>query len=85
MLLIILLQITVMATAQSRGLVALFKRGWNEIPEIIGSSFMALVGIGLGVTALYNYYSKDGDNRRHKLEYTVVRHDSPEAARVRKD
>jgi len=74
-----------MATAPSRGLVGLFKRGWIEIPEVMGSGVMALIGVGLGVTALSIYYSKDGDNRRYKDEYTVIRHDDPQAARVRKD
>uniref|UniRef100_A0A182W138 Uncharacterized protein n=1 Tax=Anopheles minimus TaxID=112268 RepID=A0A182W138_9DIPT len=55
----------------SRGLSALFKRGWNEIPEVVGSSVIALVGIGLSVVGLTNYYRKDADNRRYKL--TVVR------------
>lgn len=75
-----------MAAAQGgKGLVGLFKQGWNEIPEIIGSGFMALIGIGLGVTGLYNYHQKDGDNRKYKFEYTVIRHDDPRAANVRKD
>lgn len=74
-----------MAVAPGRGLVALFKRGWNEIPEIIGSSFMALIGLGLSAYTLHDYYAKDGDNRKHKFEYTVIRHDDPLAARVRRD
>lgn len=74
-----------MSAAPSRGLVGLFKRGWNEIPEIIGSSFMALIGLGLTGLALQTYYSKDADNRKHKLQYTVIRDDDPWAARVRRD
>jgi len=46
------------------------KKGWDEIPEVIASSVLALVGLGLGGIGLYNYYAKDGDNRRYKLEYT---------------
>lgn len=71
-----------MAVAKG-GLGALFKRGWNEIPEVIGSTFMAVIGMGLMGAALVTYYNKDGDNRKHKLEYTVIRHDDPRAARVR--
>jgi len=70
-------------TAAKGGFGALFKRGWNEIPEVIGSTFMAFIGIGLTGAALVNYYNKDGDNRKHKLEYTVIRHDDPRAAKVR--
>lgn len=72
-----------MATAARGGLVALFKRGWNEIPEVIGSSFMALIGLGLMGAGYAVYVSKDGDNRKHKLDYIVIRHDDPKAARVR--
>lgn len=74
-----------MAAASNRGLVALFKRGWNEIPEIIGSSFMALIGLGFMGTALKVYYDKDADFRKHKLEYTVIRHDDPLAKRYKYD
>ncbi|KAJ8934638.1 hypothetical protein NQ314_013237 [Rhamnusium bicolor] len=74
-----------MATAPSKGLVALFKRGWHEIPEVVGSCFMGLGGIGIGIYAVYTYYKKDGDNRRYREWYTVIRHDDPKAARVRTD
>ena len=47
----------------------LFKKGWNEIPEVIGSTFMALIGVGMGVVGAYNYYAKDGDNKKYKTEY----------------
>lgn len=74
------------ASAQaSRGLTALFKRGWNEIPEVIGSSVMAVIGIGLTLVGLTNYYRKDSDNRRYKLDYVVMRPEDPRAARIRKD
>lgn len=68
-----------------RGAVALLKQGWNEIPEVVGSSVVALVGIGLAGIGLYNYYSKDGDNRRYKMSYVVMRPEDPRAASVRKD
>ncbi|KAF5288028.1 hypothetical protein FQA39_LY15557 [Lamprigera yunnana] len=72
-----------MAAVPKKGIVALFKRGWNEIPEVIGSSFMGLIGIGIMITAATMYYKKDGNNRKHKLEYTVIRPDDPRAAKVR--
>lgn len=72
-----------MAAVRSGGLVGLFKRGWNEIPEVIGSTFMGLIGLGLMGTALTNYYKKDGDNRKYKFDYVVIRHDDPKAAKVR--
>ncbi|EAT48534.1 AAEL000458-PA [Aedes aegypti] len=69
----------------SRGLTALFKRGWNEIPEVVGSSAMALVGIGLTLVGLSNYYRKDSDNRRYKMDYVVMRPEDPRAAKIRTD
>lgn len=75
-----------MAAAPARkGLAGLLKQGWNEIPEVIGSSAVALVGVVLGVAGAVNYYSKDGDNRRYKSTYVVIRPDDPRAAKVRTD
>lgn len=74
------------ANAQaSRGLVALFKRGWNEIPEVVGSSVMAVIGIGLAGIGLVRYYANDGDNRKYKSSYIVMRPDDPRAIKVHKD
>lgn len=67
------------------GLSALIKRGWNEIPEVIGSSVIAIIGLGLAGVGLTNYYRKDGDNRRYKATYVVMRPDDPMASRVHKD
>ncbi|XP_023020801.1 NADH:ubiquinone oxidoreductase subunit A3 [Leptinotarsa decemlineata] len=74
-----------MSAAPSSRIVALWKRGWHEIPEIMGSSIMGLMGIGMTVASVYYYYAKDGDNRRYKERYTVYRHDDPRVARIRKD
>lgn len=68
-----------------RGVVGLLKQGWNEIPEVVGSSAVALVGLGLAAAGLYNYYRKDGDNRRYKSTFVVMRPEDPRAALVRKD
>ncbi|XP_066258547.1 uncharacterized protein NdufA3 [Euwallacea similis] len=64
------------ATA-NRGLVALIKRGWNEIPEIMGSGVHALIGLGVMVYACKVYYENDGNNRRYRSTYVVLRHDDP--------
>lgn len=63
----------------SRGLGALFKRGWNEIPEIMGSSFMGLLGIGMALIGYSIYGNKDEVYRKHKFNYIVVRPDDPRA------
>ncbi|XP_071050546.1 uncharacterized protein [Onthophagus taurus] len=62
---------------------SLLKKGWNEIPELIGSGFMGLIGIALSIFNLHYYYKNGLDNRKYKLEYTVIRDDDPKAAFVR--
>ena len=75
-----------MAAAPARtGLVGLLKRGWNEIPDVIGGTVVGLIGIGLSCAGLANYYRKDGDNRRYKMSYVVMRPDDPMASKVHKD
>lgn len=59
--------------------------GWNEIPEVVGSSALALVGVAMASFGLWNYYRKDGDNRRYKNTYVVYRDTDPRAATVRTD
>lgn len=74
------------ASAQAgRGFMHLWKRGWNEIPEVMGSGCYAVAGVFLGSLGLYNYYARDGDNRRYKQLYVVMRPDDPRAAKVHKD
>uniref|UniRef100_A0A1A9WB06 Uncharacterized protein n=1 Tax=Glossina brevipalpis TaxID=37001 RepID=A0A1A9WB06_9MUSC len=63
--------------------VSLLTRAWNEIPDIVAGSVLALIGVGLGVIGLANYYSHDGDNRRFKLTYVVMRPDDPKAAKCK--
>jgi hypothetical protein len=49
--------------------VGVLKQGWDQIPDIMATTALALVGLGLGGIGLYRYYAKDGDNRRYKVEY----------------
>lgn len=71
--------------AASRGLVALFKRGWHEIPEVVGSGFIALIGAGLGCYGVWKYYDMDGDNRRFKNAIVIYRPDDPRVKKIRYD
>ncbi|KAG4066861.1 hypothetical protein HA402_012928 [Bradysia odoriphaga] len=71
--------------AASRGLVALFKRGWHEIPEVVGSGVMAVIGLGLGTFGLWKYYAEDGENRRFKQSMMIYRPDDPRVAKIRYD
>lgn len=64
---------------------ALLKQGWNEIPEIVGSTAIALIGLGLGGYSLYSYTKNEGHKRRYKQQYTVFRPDDPRLRYVRMD
>lgn len=73
------------APVASRGLNALWKRGWNEIPEVMGSGLYAVAGVFLGAIGLYRYYANDGDNRKYKQNYVVMRPDDPRVAKIHRD
>ncbi|KAH8387082.1 hypothetical protein KR093_004560 [Drosophila rubida] len=74
-----------MSTSAARGSTSLLKRAWNEIPDVVGGSILAIAGIVMAGVGLTNYYAKDGDNRRYKLGYVVYRDDDPRAEKVRND
>lgn len=40
------------------------------MPEIVGSTFMALIGFGFGAAGLYLYDKKNVDQRKYKFFYT---------------
>ncbi|XP_013163452.1 PREDICTED: uncharacterized protein LOC106114697 [Papilio xuthus] len=73
------------APATRRTIGQLFQQGWNEIPEVMASTGLAIVGIGLGVLGVYNYDKRDGDNKRYKQVYVIMRPDDPRVAKIRKD
>lgn len=53
------------------------------MPDVVGSSFLALIGAAFGTVGVLNYYAKDGDNRRYKLDYTVYRDDDPRCKTIK--
>ncbi|XP_046738175.1 uncharacterized protein LOC124406691 [Diprion similis] len=63
--------------------VGLLLRSWNEIPEIVGSSFIALLGLGISAGGLYIYDKNDGHRRKYKFHYTVYRPDDPRVATIK--
>lgn len=73
------------APAARRTVGQLLQQAWNEIPEIVATTGLGLIGIGLGVLACYNYEKNDGDNRRYKKIYVIMRPDDPRVAKIRKD
>lgn len=58
---------------------------WNEKPELVGSSFMALVGVAIMAETCRIYFRDNKDNRRYREKYTVIRHDDPRASTLRQD
>lgn len=74
-----------MAAAAPRGFIGLIRQGWNEIPEVMGSGVVALIGIGMGIYSAYGYAKKDGNNRRYKVLYVVMRPDDPRVRKIHKD
>ncbi|CAH0563727.1 unnamed protein product [Brassicogethes aeneus] len=64
--------------------ISLFKQLWNDWPELVGSHFMGTLGLLLCGGSLLLYYKKDGDFRKHKLEYTVIRDDDCMADKYKK-
>ncbi|XP_045503024.1 uncharacterized protein LOC123699988 [Colias croceus] len=63
----------------------LLKQGYDEIPEIYASTVMGLIGIGLGCVGVYRYNKNDGDNRRYKQLYTIMRPDDPRVKKIIRD
>lgn len=74
-----------MSAPAARQSVGIIKKAWNDLPDIVGGSVLALIGLGLAGIGLARYYANDGDNRRYKYTYVVMRPDDPRAAKVHKD
>lgn len=74
-----------MSSAASRGSLTLFQRAWNEIPDIVVGSGLAVFGLVLSFVGVNAYYIKDGDNRRYKNNIIIMRPDDPRAEKVHKD
>lgn len=64
-------------------LIELFRKGCWEIPELMGATGIAFVGLGLALIGLHNYSKNDGDNKEFKSTYCVVRSDDPRAKLIK--
>ncbi|KAJ0181427.1 hypothetical protein K1T71_003512 [Dendrolimus kikuchii] len=71
--------------ASRRTIGQLIQQGWNEIPEILATTGVALVGIGLATIGCYNYVKNDGDNKRYKSTYVILRPDDPRVKLIKKE
>lgn len=73
------------ASKMGTGISGFLMRRWNDMPEIVGSSALALLGITTGGFCIYYNEKYDMGNKRYKAHYTVYRHDDPRVATIRKD
>ncbi|KAF6203419.1 hypothetical protein GE061_003838 [Apolygus lucorum] len=74
-----------MASPYGKGVVGLLKKGWHEIPGVMGTSVMALLGLGFGITGINNYLKNDKLAPTYKKSYIVVRPDDPKVKRPTHD
>lgn len=74
-----------MSSAATRGSLTLFQRAWNEIPDVVVGSGLAIAGVVMTVIGVSIYHAKDGDNRRYKSNIVIMRPDDPRADKVHKD
>jgi len=75
------------ASAGARGgnkLMALFKQGWNEIPEVMGSAIYGFIGMGMAFYGMHRIVKYDLNNHRYKTTYTVMRPDDERVNRINK-
>ncbi|XP_071552484.1 uncharacterized protein NdufA3 [Panulirus ornatus] len=71
------------AGAARRTLSQLHRQGWAEIPEVMASSYLMLVGVGFIGASMVMYSKNDGDNKRYRFQYTVYRPDDPRAKTIK--
>ncbi|ODM93549.1 hypothetical protein Ocin01_13127 [Orchesella cincta] len=62
----------------------LWKQGWNEIPEVMGSAFYGFIGIGIGTYGTWRYYKEERYNHRYKTTFTIYRPDDERVSRIRR-
>ncbi|XP_037797870.1 MATH and LRR domain-containing protein PFE0570w-like [Penaeus monodon] len=61
----------------------LYRQAWSEIPEVMASSVMLLLGTGLLAGSLMLYNNKKADNKRYRYVYTVYRPDDPRVSSIK--
>lgn len=73
------------ASKYGKGFAGFIRRKWDSNPDIVGSTVVAIFGLGIGVYTLDYYYRHNKDNRKYRQHYTVYRHDDPRVAQLRTD
>uniref|UniRef100_A0ABD2VUJ5 Uncharacterized protein n=1 Tax=Trichogramma kaykai TaxID=54128 RepID=A0ABD2VUJ5_9HYME len=62
---------------------SLWRQGWIEIPEVMASSGLALIGITLSIGS-YLYQDPKGWNLRYLNKELILRPDDPRVSRIKK-
>nr|BAN20676.1 unkown protein [Riptortus pedestris] len=65
------------ASPYGRGLLGLLKKGWNEIPAVMATTGLALVGIGLSGYVYHVVSSNEIYTYKYKNDIMIVRPDDP--------
>lgn len=71
--------------ASTNRVAAMFKQGWNEIPELMLAGILSMFAMAGGFYKLHTIQNTDVMNKKYKLLYTIMRPDDPRVARIRKD
>lgn len=71
------------ASKYGKGLTGLFKKFWDEMPEVVGSTALGLVGLGIGVYIIRDFLQKGEFIPKYKESYVVYRHDDPKIALIK--
>ncbi|XP_028047998.1 uncharacterized protein LOC114254860 [Monomorium pharaonis] len=59
-----------------------WRKGWVEIPVIMGSSFLALIGLGMTAYTIYFHLTHDMTPKYYNTP-KIYRPDDPEVKRIR--
>ncbi|GAB6025936.1 hypothetical protein CHUAL_011905 [Chamberlinius hualienensis] len=71
------------AAKYGKGFMGLLKQGWNEIPEILGSSVVGLIGVAFMMYGVH-LQSEKHHIKTYRAVYTVYRDDDPRVEELRK-
>lgn len=72
-----------MSSAASRTSLTLFQRAWNEIPDVVAGTGLAILGLAMTTVGLGLYYANDRNYRIYKHNIVVIRSDDPRAEKIR--
>jgi len=53
--------------------ISLLKRGFHELPELMLGLGLGIVGIALGINAIYQMHKDPEHNHMYRQQYSVIR------------